>query len=380
MSETARASSSPAAGDAVSDTPLAPLQGVSDTALSATRDKRPAAVSDALRCFVIAEAGSNHDGSLDDARRLIDAAAAAGADAVKFQVFRAQRLYPRTAGVSDYLGVETPIYDVIRALELPYEWLPVLAGECRSAGLAFMATPFDEESADRIDPFVDVHKIASYELTHLPLVEHVARTGKPLVLSTGTATLAEVGETLSVVRATGSTLTLMQCTAAYPAPFDALQLRTIATMRDAFGVPVGLSDHSRDPVVAPVAAVALGAAAIEKHFTLSNDRPGPDHRFALEPQELARMVQAIRDTEVALGHGRKEVEPAEHELHAFARRALFASAPIAAGEAFSAENVAVLRCGKLQAGLPPRELPGLLGRRAARALLPDTPVLAGDVV
>ena len=332
------------------------------------------------RCFVIAEAGSNHDGSLDTARRLIGVAAGAGADAVKFQVFRAQKLYPRSAGVSDYLGIQTPIYDVIEAMETPYEWLPVLAEECRAAGVLFMATPFDEESADRIDPFVDVHKIASYELTHLPLVEHVTRTGKPLVLSTGTATLDEVGETIDAVHhAGGRELTLMQCTAAYPAPFEALQLRTITTMRDVFGVPVGLSDHSRDPVVAPVAAVALGAAAIEKHFTLSNDRPGPDHRFALEPHELEQMVQAIRDTEDALGHGRKEVEPAERELHAFARRAIFATEPIAAGQAFSARNVAALRCGKLHAGLPPRELPALIGRRAVRDLAPDTPVLAGDV-
>lgn len=330
-------------------------------------------------CFVIAEAGSNHNGSLDSARRLIDVAATAGADAVKFQVFRAQRLYPRSAGVSDYLGLETPIYDVIREMELPYEWLPLLADECRGTGVAFMATPFDEESADRIDPFVDVHKIASYELTHLPLVEHVARLGKPLVVSTGTATLAEVGETVAAVRAAGAELTLMQCTAAYPAPFEALQLRAITTMREAFGVPVGLSDHSRDPVVAPVAAVALGAATLEKHFTLSNDLPGPDHRFALEPHELECMIRAVRDAKAALGDGRKEIEPAERELHAFARRAVFATAPIAAGETFGDHNVAVLRCGKLQAGLPPCELPAVLGRRAARALAPDTPVLAADV-
>ena len=163
-------------------------------------------------------------------------------------------------------------------------------------------------------------------------------------------------------------------TAAYPAPLEALQLRAIATMREAFGLPVGLSDHSRDPVVAPVAAVALGAVAIEKHFTLSNDLPGPDHRFALEPSELEVMVRAIRDTEAALGDGRKTTEPAERELHGFARRAIFATAEIATGAEFTRSNVAVLRCGKLDHGLAPRELPAVLGRRASRNLVPDAPI------
>lgn len=332
------------------------------------------------RCFVIAEAGSNHNGSLDNARRLIEVAADAGADAVKFQVFRARRMYPRTAGVSDYLGLPIPIYDVIEEMEMPYEWLPLLADECRDAGISFMATPFDEESADRIDPFVDAHKVASYELTHTPLLEHVARKGRPVILSTGTADLIEVGEAAAAIRAAGDPpLTLMQCTAAYPAPFAALQLRAIVTMREAFGLPVGLSDHSRDALVAPVAAVALGAAAIEKHFTLSNDLPGPDHRFALEPPELDLMVEAIRHAELALGDGRKVTEPAERELHAFARRAIFAVVPIAAGQVFTADNVAVLRCGKLEHGLAPRELPSVLGRRAARDLMPDSPIALDDV-
>jgi sialic acid synthase SpsE len=331
-------------------------------------------------CFVIAEAGSNHNGSLDNARRLIEVAADAGADAVKFQVFRAGRMYPRTAGVSDYLGLPTPIYDVIEEMEMSYEWLPILADECRAAGILFMATPFDEESADRIDPFVGAHKIASYELTHTPLLQHVARKGRPVILSTGTADLTEVGEAVTAIREAGNPqLMLMQCTAAYPAPFAALQLRAMRTMRNTFALPVGLSDHSRDPFVAPIAAIALGAAAIEKHFTLSNDLPGPDHRFALEPPELELMVEAIRNAEVALGDGRKETEPAERELHAFARRAIFAIAPIAAGQEFTADNVAVLRCGKLEHGLPPKELPSVLGRRAARDLTPDSPILDDDV-
>lgn len=338
------------------------------------------AIGGAQPCLVIAEAGSNHNGSLEQAYRLIEVAAEAGADAVKFQVFRARSLYPRSAGTSDYLGLPKAIYDVIEEMETPYEWLPLLAGACAEAGLLFMASAFDEESVDRLDPFVALHKVASYEMTHLPLVRHVAAKGKPLLVSTGTADLAEVRETVAALSGPDDPgFVLLQCTAAYPAPPASLQLRAMTAMREAFGAPVGLSDHSRDPVVAPVAAVALGAKVVEKHFTLSNGLPGPDHRFALEPHELARMVAAIRDCEAALGEGGKRVDPVEHELRGFARRSIFAVAPIPAGEPFTEENVRVLRNGKHSPGLEPKELPLLLGRRAAHDLAPDFPVAWADV-
>lgn len=331
-------------------------------------------------CFVIAEAGSNHNGSLPQAKELIDVAASAGADAVKFQVFRASRLYPRSAGVSEYLKTATPIYDIIAAMEMPYEWLPELAGHAASRQIAFLATPFDEQSSDALDPYVEAFKVSSYEMTHLPLVAYLARKGKPLIVSTGTATLEEVAATVRECRQSGpGSLALLQCTAAYPAPIDSLNIRALKTLADQFDVPVGLSDHSRDPVVAPIAAVACGASIIEKHFTLSNAMPGPDHMFALEPAELRLMVEKVRQTEQALGTGEKTVSAVELELRAFARRSIFAIRAIRAGDPFTMENVAVLRCGNCPAGLAPAEFPSLLGRRAARPIALDTAVRSGDI-
>lgn len=345
----------------------------------------PVAVSDRLigpgqPCYVIAEAGSNHDGDFNQALRLIDVAAEAGADAVKFQLFRAGRMYPRSAGVSHYLNDPTPIYDIIAAMEMPYEWLPKLARHCARRALTFLATPFDEEAADRIDPYVQAFKIASYEMTHVPLVQHVARKGKPVMVSTGTARLDEVAETVAAFRTTGNpNLILLQCTAAYPAPLEALNLRAMDALRDCFDVPTGFSDHSRDPLIAPLAAVARGAAVVEKHFTLSNALPGPDHKFAVEPAELRLMVERIRQTERVLGTGEKTVEPVEEELRAFARRSVFAIRRIAAGELFTAENIAVLRCGQCRPGLAPVEFPSLLGRRAAREVAADSSVQPEDI-
>lgn len=331
-------------------------------------------------CFVIAEAGSNHDGKLAQALRLIDVAADAGADAVKFQLFRASRMYTRAAGTSAYLKSATPIYDIIGAMEMPYEWLSTLAGHCERRRIAFLATPFDEESADRLDPWVGAFKIASYEMTHAPLLEHVAAKGKPMIVSTGTARLEEVEETVERCRRTpGVPLALLQCTAAYPAPIDSLNIRTIPALAARFDVVAGLSDHSRDPLVGPLVAVACGAAIIEKHFTLSNDLPGPDHRFAVEPAELRLMVEKIREAESALGSADKAVAPVEEELRAFARRSVFATRDIDTGERFTVDNVALLRCGQSPPGLPPAEYPSLLGRRAARAIAADSSVRAEDV-
>jgi N-acetylneuraminate synthase len=339
----------------------------------------PSRVGPGAPCFVIAEAGSNHNGSLALAHALIDVAADAGADAVKFQLFRADRLYPRSAGTSDYLQVDRPIYDLVAEMETPYEWLPEMADHAARRGLVFLASVFDEVSADRLDAFVPAFKIASYEMTHLPLVQHVARKGKPVIISTGAATIAEVAETVAAVREVGNpNLVLMQCTAAYPAPLDAVNLRAIAALRDAFGVPVGLSDHSRDPLVAPLAAVALGAAALEKHLTLSNRLPGPDHAFAVEPDEFRLMVEKVRAAERALGTGEKVVLPVESELRGFARRSIFALRDIGAGEVLTADNVGVLRAGRLGGGLPPRELPNVLGRQAKRAIRAEEPLRPED--
>lgn len=333
------------------------------------------------RCFIIAEAGSNHNGSLAQALDLIDVAASAGADAVKFQVFRAERLYPKSAGRSGYLKLNKSIYDIIAEMEMPLEWLPALSGRCREKGIQFLASVFDEESADQLDPYTHAFKVASYEMTHIPLIRHLARKGKPLIISTGTAHLAEVAETVEEVRAAGSAeLALMQCTGAYPAPLESLNVRAIATMKSAFGVPVGLSDHSRDPLVGPLLAVAVGANLLEKHFTLSNELPGPDHRFAAEPNELCEMVRKVREAEKALGSGEKVVDSSEEELRSFARRSVFSLREIAAGEEFTAGNIAVLRCGNLPAGVEPRRFGEILGRHAGRDIPAEQAIREGDYV
>lgn len=328
-------------------------------------------------CYVIAEAGSNHNGNLEQALALIDVAAQAGADAVKFQGFRARTLYPETAGSSGYLKDERPIYDIIQAMEMPLEWLPALADHCRARAVDFLCTPFDEAWVDALDPYVPAFKVASYELSHLPLVRKVLERGKPTFISTGASALGEVMRVVELAREVGNErIVLFQCTAAYPTPPADVNARAIVTLREATGCHVGLSDHSRDPIVAPVVAVALGAVAIEKHFTLSNRLPGPDQRFAVEPAELAELVRAVRQAQAVLGTGAKEVLAIESELHGFARRSVFSVRAIKAGEAFSEENIRALRNGTNPPGLPPEEYPRLLGRRAACDIAGGTPVTA----
>jgi N,N'-diacetyllegionaminate synthase len=322
--------------------------------------------------YIVAEAGSNHNGSFDQALRLIDVAVEAQADAVKFQTFRAAQLYPRSAGRSDYLKLDRSIYDIIESMEMPTEWIPRLAAHCQDKHIDFLSSPFDEESVDCIQPYVLAYKVASYELTHLPLVRYMARFGKPMIVSTGAATLEEVVQTVDAIIATGNDqIVLLQCTARYPAPLDALNIRAMLALREATGRQVGLSDHSRDPVVAPTVATALGGSVIEKHFTLSNRLPGPDHAFAIEPHELSLMVRTIRAVEQTLGDGLKRVLEPEMELREFARRSIFSTRALTAGEALTPDNIAVLRCGTLGFGLAPAAYPELIGRIVAHALPTD---------
>ena len=334
------------------------------------------------RVFVIAEAGSNWragstDRDRDQAHALIDAAARAGADAVKFQTFRAKDTYVPDAGASDYLsdsGIRRPINDVFADLEMPYEMLGELAAYCESAGIELMSSAFSVADAQAVDPHVVRHKVASYEINHVRLLQYLSRTGKPLIMSTGAATVEEIQFGVDTVREAGATnLTLMQCTARYPAPPDSLNVRAIPWLRQRFGVPTGLSDHSLEPLTAPVAAVALGATAIEKHFTLDRTLSGPDHGFAIEPDELRAMVRAIRSVESALGDEVKAVAPEENELRRFAVRAVQATVNLRPGDALiEGVNFDILRPGKRTAGMHPRHVAVLSGRRVAR------PIAAGD--
>lgn len=328
------------------------------------------------KIFVIAEAGSNWKAGTakQDLRRafdLIDGAKSAGADAVKFQTYRADTVYVSNAGSSDYLsknGIRRSITDIFRELEMPYSMIPKIAAYAAKKGIHFMSSAFSVEDFAAVDPYVRIHKIASYEITHPRLIQAAARCRKPLILSTGAATLDDIDWALHVFRrAGGRKVSLMQCTAKYPAPFSSLNLAAIPALIRRYRVPVGLSDHSLDPVTAPVAAVALGATLIEKHFTLDRKLKGPDHAFAVTVPELGALVRAVRGCEASLGSGRKEVLPEERELLAYAQRAVQATRDIAKGEELQeGVNVAVLRPGKQKKGAHPRHLARMEGRRASR--------------
>jgi len=334
--------------------------------------------SDSGRVYVIAEAGSNHDRKLEQAKQLIDAAAEAGADAVKFQAFNADRIVSRKGKLAEYLrekyGDEKTMNDLFRELELPRGWLPELSGYARQAGLDFLCTPFDEEAVDLLEaPDVNVpaHKIATFELWHLPLIDHAARTGKPIILSTGMASLGDIEDALDTVAAAGGEqVMLMHCVIGYPAPYESMNLRAMDTMRAAFGVPVGLSDHSSGVAMA-IAAAARGAACIEKHYTISRELPGPDHPFALEPDELKEMIAGIRAVEQALGTGRKERASTEDVFYVEVRRSLFAACDIPKGTRITAEMLTVLRPGT---GLKPKYASAVIGRTAGVDIAEHDPI------
>ncbi len=340
------------------------------------------------RVFVVAEAGSNWRAGdakrdMEQARKLIDVAADCGADAVKFQTYRAETVYVANAGRSDYLagaGIDRDITKVFADLEMPYDMLPKLAEHTERRGLQFMSTGFSPADFAAIDPLVKIHKIASYEIGHLRLIDLAAKSGKPTLISTGAATDADIAWAVERFRAKGGRdLCLMQCTAKYPAPLASMNLAVIPALRRRFGVAVGLSDHSRDPVTAPVGAVALGARVIEKHFTLDNSLPGPDHAFALTPEELKLMVRKIREAEAAQGWGTKVVAEDEKELAAFARRGIQALKNIKRGDILhEGGNVDILRPGKRSLGLHPRFMEEIEGRKAARDIAAGEGLAPGD--
>ena len=338
--------------------------------------------------FVIAEAGSNWragtpEKDREQARKLIDAAVAAGADAVKFQVYRPENVYVSNAGSSDYLsdsGIEEDISDIFADLAMPYEMIGELAEYCRSQNIEFMSTPFSPDDFTAVDPFVQIHKVASYEISHVHLIELAARSGKPTLISTGASVEQDIAWAVDTFFAAGGRdLCVLQCTARYPAPVDSLNISTIPWLKRQFGVVAGLSDHSRDPIIGPVTAVAKGARVIEKHFTLANDLPGPDHAFALTPPELTQMVAAIRNAEAAMGSGVKIILPEEEELAGYARRGLQAIRAISKGEVLhEGEAFAILRPGQQVLGTHPKHLADVEGKQAARDVTEGEGLNHGD--
>ncbi|HLD89000.1 MAG TPA: N-acetylneuraminate synthase family protein [Candidatus Nanoarchaeia archaeon] len=318
-------------------------------------------------CFIIAEAGSNHNGRLEIAYKLVDAAVNAKADAVKFQTFRAEKLYVKDSGKADYLKSKEGIYEIIRKMEMPYDWIKKLADYCSKKDIIFLSSPFDEESADIMDKYVPAYKIASYEMTHIPLLKHIARKKKPMIMSVAMASLQEIEESITAIRKEGNEkIILLHCIASYPAPLEASNLRVIEVMMKKFDVPVGMSDHSEHPLYVPMTSVALGASVVEKHFTLDKNLPGPDHKYAVNPAGLKEMVACIRAVETVLGTAEKKVQESEKEIYSFARRAVHATADIKKGEKFNEKNIAVLRPGKIKPGIAPRYYETILGRKSKR--------------
>ena len=328
-----------------------------------------------MTTLVIAEAGVNHNGDPAMARQLIEVAARAGADLVKFQTFSADRLTTAAAAAADYqarnTGSDEPQHAMLRRLELSREMHAELIAHCRACGIGFFSTAFDCESVDFLAQLgLERFKVPSGEITNLPYLRHIGRYGKPVILSTGMATMTEIGSALEVLETAGTgreRVTVLHCTTEYPAPMAEVNLRAMLTIRDAFGVAVGYSDHTQGIEVA-IAAVALGASVIEKHFTLDRSLPGPDHQASLEPAELAAMVAAIRNIESALGNGSKEVGPSEARNRPVARKSIVAACAIRAGEAFDAANLTTKRPGT---GISPMRWDEVIGRRARRDFAQD---------
>lgn len=337
-------------------------------------------------CFIIAEIGANFrfsenpEENYKHALLMIDIAAEAKANAAKFQLYRDKKLYAREAGAAAYIGKTKSINEIIREMELPYEWLPLLKKRCEEKGLVFLCSPFDEESANELEKIgVEAYKIASYEITHLPLIKHIAKKGKPMILSLGTSDYKDITKAMNAIKAQGNRqIALLQCTAKYPAPLSTVNLNVIPQLRKKFGTVVGLSDHSRQPLIAPLGAVALGASIVEKHFTTGNNLPGPDQGYAILPEELKQLVSSIRQLEEAMGSSKKIVLPEEKELHHFCRRSIFAIESIGKGEKFSGKNIAVLRCGKKEMGIAPEHFEKLIGKKAKRDIAKNTAIVRKD--
>lgn len=330
--------------------------------------------------YIVAELSANHNGSQERALALVRAAHEAGADAVKLQTYT-----PNTLTIdcdNEYFRIKGTLWDGKRLHELyaqamtPWEWHPALQAEAQRLGLDFFSTPFDDTAVDFLEGLgVPAHKVASFELVDTALLRKVGATGKPVILSTGMASLGEIREAVDTLHQAGCReLALLKCTSAYPAPPEEANLRTVSHMIETFSVPVGLSDHTTG-IAVPVAAVALGACIVEKHFTLDRTSGGPDAAFSLEPTEFRAMVDAVRVAEAALGAVSYELTAKQRESIVF-RRSLFVIRDICAGEPLTPMNIGSIRPGH---GLPPRMMDKVLGRKASVNILRGTP-LALDLI
>ena len=333
-------------------------------------------VGAAQPCFIIAEAGVNHNGSIEMARRLVDVAVEAEADAVKFQTFKAERLVAPHAAKAEYQTHTTDPgeshLEMLRSLELSLEMHVDLMSYCRENGIIFISSPFEEGSCDLLDELaVPAFKIPSGEITNLPFLAHVAAKGKPMIVSSGMSYISEVEGAVRTIEGAGNNdFVLLHCVSNYPTDPADVNLRAMQTMASAFRAPAGYSDHTLG-IEIPLAAVALGACVIEKHFTLDSTLTGPDHRASLEPDQLTAMVRGIRTVEAALGHGRKKPAASEANTASVARKSLVAASDLQPGTMLAEEMIAVMRPGT---GLPPVMRPHIVGRTLR------TPVRAGELI
>lgn len=328
-----------------------------------------------MKTLIIAEAGVNHNGDINLARKLIDVAADVGADCVKFQTFTADKLVTVNANKADYqsqaIGAAESQHAMLRNLELTRDMHEVLIAHCKSKRIQFLSTGFDTESIDLLAELgLDCFKIPSGEITNLPYLRHVGQYGKSVILSTGMATLDEIEAALDLIEQAGTprtSITVLHCNTEYPTPMVDANLRAMLTIRDTFGVQVGYSDHTLGGEAA-IAAVALGARVIEKHFTLDRNLPGPDHQASLDSEELKAMVVAIRNIEKALGDGIKRPSASELKNKLVVRKSLVAATAVREGEVFSKNNLTVKRPGT---GLSPMLWDEIIGRKSPRNFLPD---------
>lgn len=332
-------------------------------------------------CYVIAEAGVNHNGDIDLAMELVRVAARSGADAVKFQTFSVDRLVTEDARKAQYQATQTGTgesqAEMLRRLEFTAPMHYAVLEECARLGLTFFSTPFDERSADFLESLgVPVFKIPSGEVTNLPYLAHIAAKRRPMILSTGMCTLGEVAEAVDTIQKAGpAPLAILHCLTAYPAPPDQANLRAMDTLRQAFGCPTGFSDHTAGLTI-PIAAIAAGAELIEKHFTLDRTLSGPDHAASLEPGELEQMVTEIRTVERAMGDGIKRRQPVEMEIAEVARKSLTTLEAIPAGDVVDLSALIARRPG---IGISPADIGWVVGRRARIDLPAGHTLVPGDL-
>ncbi len=326
-----------------------------------------------MKVLIIAEAGVNHNGSLKLAKQLVDKAVEAGVDCVKFQTFVAENIVSKNAVKAEYQLKETSAeetqYGMLKRLELSFEEFIELNEYCKIKKIMFLSTAFDFESVDFLNKLgMETWKIPSGEITNLPYLVKVAKLNKPVILSTGMCTLEDIENALNILKENGvEDITVLHCTTEYPTPFSDVNLKAMETIKNKFNVKVGYSDHTKG-IEVPIAAVAMGATVIEKHFTLDKNMEGPDHKASLEPEELKAMVDAIRNIELALGTGVKEPAPSEIKNINIARKSIIAKCDIKAGEVFTEENLTVKRPGD---GISPMKWYDVLGKVASRDFVED---------